>query len=217
MANRRNVIFCGMTQNGKSSLIQQILQYAGEHDLARSVGIGHGNISETQTCSLYDVDIPLKSHRLRQIDGPEEAKGRNGSHVIPGEDFDYDDAEEYKLGQDVEDSGDMLALKLIDTPGLSDSGNTPSFTSSMRVVDERHKLRILLTLQQIEDVHAICFVVRRDTNFGGDFQALVKRMLSLLKFSVRSTAWNLQFHIIHTNIDVDDRSSGMCEIRRHAL
>src|SRR6185437_2414311 len=34
------------------------------------------------------------------------------------------------------------------------------------------------------------------------------------RFSIRSTAWNLQYHIIHTNIDVDDRASGMCDIRR---
>lgn len=39
-------------------------------------------------------------------------------------------------------------------------------------------------------------------------------MVSLLTFSVRSTTWNLQYHIIHTNIDVDDRASDTCQIRQ---
>ncbi|KAK3682366.1 hypothetical protein B0T22DRAFT_494097 [Podospora appendiculata] len=222
---RKNVIFIGMTQNGKSSLIQQILRYAGEEELSRTVGIGQGNFSQTQVCSSYDVDVPLKTHRLRQIEGPDDEEDKNGSYITPGDDFRFDDVDEYKLGQDVEDSGDRLPLRLIDTPGLSDSGNAQSSSSSsssstsgtMRVVDERHKLRILLSLQKIEHVHAICFVVRRDTNFGGDFQDLVRRMVALLTFSVRSTAWNLQYHIIHTNIDVDDRASGVCESRQRAF
>ncbi|KAK3332218.1 hypothetical protein B0T19DRAFT_456811 [Cercophora scortea] len=215
---RKNVIFIGMTQNGKSSLIQQILRYAGEEELSRTVGIGQGNFSQTQVCSSYDVDVPLKTHRLRQIEGPEGEEDKNGSYITPGDDFSFDDVDEYKLGQDVEDSGDRLPLRLIDTPGLSDSGNaSASSKSGMRVVDERHKLRILLSLQKIERVHAICFVVRRDTNFGGDFQDLVRRMVSLLTFSVRSTAWNLQYHILHTNIDVDDRASGVCESRQRAF
>lgn len=203
-----------MTQNGKSSLVQQILQYAGEDEMARRVGIGQGNFSETQTCSQYDVDIPLRTHRLRQIDGPEDASWQNGAYVVPGEDFEFDDADEFRLGHDIEDSGECLQLRLIDTPGLSDSGNTRASNSEMHVTDERHKLRILLTLQEVEDVHAICFVVRRDTNYGGDFQELVRRMVSLLSFSVRSTAWNLQYHIIHTHIDVDDRASDMCQVRQ---
>ncbi|KAH7126465.1 hypothetical protein B0J13DRAFT_628045 [Dactylonectria estremocensis] len=214
MSLRKNIIFIGMTQNGKSSLVQQILRYASEDEMARRVGIGQGNFSETQTCSQYNVDIPLRTHRLRQIDGPEDASWQNDSYVVPGEDFDFDDCDEFRLGHDIQDSGECLQLRLIDTPGLSDSGNTKASNSGMRVIDERHKLRILLTLQEIEDVHAICFVVRRDTNYGGDFQDLVRRMISLLSFSVRSTAWNLQYHIIHTNIDVDDRASDMCQVRQ---
>ncbi|CAH0025887.1 unnamed protein product [Clonostachys rhizophaga] len=203
-----------MTQNGKSSLIQQILRYAGENEKARRVEIGQGNFSQTQTCSIYDVDVPLKIHRLRQIDGPEDECWRNGDYVIPGQDLEFNDLEEYQFGHDVQDSGECLPLRLIDTPGLSDSGNAKSSNSGMRVMDERHKLRILLTLQEVEDIHAICIVVRRDTNYGGDFQDLVQRMVSLLGFSVPSTAWNMQYHIIHTNIDVDDRGDGVCKARQ---
>ncbi|SPJ84147.1 uncharacterized protein FTOL_10664 [Fusarium torulosum] len=214
MSSRKNVIFIGMTQNGKSSLIQQILKYANEDEMARRVAIGQGNIAQTQTCSQYDVDIPLKTHRLRQINGPEHMPEYDGTYVTPGQDFEFDDADEFTFGHDVEDSGELLLLRLIDTPGLSDSGNTKASNSGLRVIDERHKLRILLTLQEVEQVHAICFVVRRDTNYGGDFQDLVRRMVSLLTFSVRSTTWNLQYHIIHTNIDVDDRASDTCQVRQ---
>ncbi|KAM0550740.1 hypothetical protein ACHAPJ_008805 [Fusarium lateritium] len=213
MSTRKNVIVIGMTQNGKSSFVQQVLKYANEDKMARQVAIGQGNIAETQTCSQYIVDVPLKNHMLRQIDGGEEASN-NGNYVRPIVDFDLDDVEEFKFGHDIEDTGETLPLRLIDTPGLSDSGNMKASNSELRVVDERHRLRILLTLQEIEQVHAICLVVKRDTNYGGDFQGLVKRMVSLLSFSVRSTAWNLQYHIIHTNIDVDDRASDTCQIRQ---
>ncbi|KAI9930765.1 hypothetical protein MW887_011522 [Aspergillus wentii] len=212
MASTKNVIFIGMTQNGKSSLVQQILRYAGEHEKAGRVGVGRGNFSETQVCSLYDIEVPLKSHHLRQISGTNEEK--NGTIVIPGKDFEFHDAEDMNLVEVVEDSGDQIRLVLIDTPGLSDSANSRTSTSGMRTIDERHKLRILLTLQEVEQVHAICFVVKRDTNYGGDFQDLVTRMMGLLEFSVRSNAWNLNYHIIHTNIDVDDRADGTCEVRQ---
>ncbi|KAF9765554.1 hypothetical protein IL306_002145 [Fusarium sp. DS 682] len=212
--SRKNVIVIGMTQNGKSSFVQQILAYANEGEMARQVAIGQGNIAETQTCSQYIVDVPLKTHKLRQIEGPEDMSESNGTYVTPLLDFDMDDADEFKFAHDIEDSGEVLPLRLIDTPRLSDSGNTKASNSGLRVIDERHKLRILLTLQEVQEVHSICIVVRRDTNYGGDFQDLVKRMISLFSFSVRSTAWNLQYHIIHTNIDVEDRASDMCRARQ---
>ena len=212
MASRKNVVFVGMMQNGKSSLVQQILRYSGEHEKAQGISIGQGNFAETQSCSSYPLEVPLKHHSLRQVTGSEDE--RREETVVPGRDFDFDDADDLDLKEVVEDSGKRLQLTIIDTPGLSDSANDQSSTSGMRVIDERHKLRILLALQEVENVHAICLVVRRDTSYGGDFRDLIKNLHDLFMFSVRSTAWNLNYHIIHTNIDVDDRASDLCEIRQ---
>lgn len=215
MAERKNVVFVGMMQNGKSSLIQQILRYAGEHEQARTVGVGGGNFAETQVCSAYSLEAPLKHHMLREVVGSNDA--RRDRVVIPGEDFDFEDASELDLEEITKDNGDRLPLNLIDTPGLSDSNNKQSSRSGMCVIDERHKLRILLALQKIEDVHAICLVIRRDTSFSGDFQNLVKQLRDLFMFSVRSSSWNLNYHIVHTNIDPRDRSSDLCKTRQRAF
>ena len=148
---------------------------------------------------------------LREVVGSNDA--RRDRAVIPGKDFDFEDASELDL-EIPKDNGDRLPLNLIDTPGLSDSNNKQSSTSGMCVIDERHKLRILLALQKIEDVHAICLVIRRDTSFSGDFQNLVKQLCNLFMFSVRSSSWNLNYHIVHTNIDARDRSSDLCKTRQ---
>ena len=156
--------------------------------------------------------MPLKHYTLRQTTG--SGKERREDTVVPGVDFDYDEGDDLDLKELVQDSGERLQLTVIDTPGLSDSGNGQSSNSGMRVIDERHRLRILFALQKIEDVHAICLVVRRDTSYSGDFQDLIRKLRELFMFSIRSTAWNLNFHIVHTNIDVDDRASNLCQIRQ---
>ncbi|KAH7161106.1 hypothetical protein EDB81DRAFT_924450 [Dactylonectria macrodidyma] len=218
MSLRQNIIFIGMAQSGKSSLVKQILQYAGQDEMARRGerrrdGGGRGNFSKTQTCCQYNVDVPLRTHRLLQVDGPEDASWQNGAYVVPGEDFKIDDADEFKLRHVIEDSGEYLQLRLIDTLGLSDSRDIGDSNSEMQGTDERYKMRILLTLQEVEDVHAICFVVQRYTHYGPDFQQMVRRMVSLL-VSVRSTALNLQYHVMHTHVGVDDPASDMCQIRQ---
>ena len=214
MAERKNVVFVGMMQNGKSSLIQRILRYAGEHKQAQTVGIGGGNVAETQACSTYSLEAPLKRHILYEVAGSNDVE--RDRVVTPGsKDFDFEDAGEvYEI---IKDKGDRLPLNLIDTPGLSDSKNIQSSTSGMCEIDERHKLRILLALQEIEDVHAICLVVRRGTSFSGDFKNLVKQLRDLFMFSVRSSSWNLNYHIVHTNIDPRDRGSDLCKIRQRAF
>ena len=57
MENRKNIIFIGLTQNGKSSLVKQIHLYAKYTKTAEEVRIGGGNLSETQYCSTYQVKL----------------------------------------------------------------------------------------------------------------------------------------------------------------
>ena len=120
-------------------------------------------------------------------------------------------------------------LNIIDTPGLSDSSNSKerdlkdeaveeemdAETDSdkkpkvqrMTVVDERHKLGILVALMEAQEIHAICFVIRRSSNYGGSLQQIIHGLIDIFDLSFGHYASRINYHFVHTQIDPSDRFS----------
>lgn len=138
---------------------------------------------------------------------------RRDRTVISDKNFDFENPNELNL-EIIKDNKDRLSLNLIDIFDLNDSNNKQSSTSNMCVIDERHKLCIFLAFQKIENVYVICLIIRRDISFNDDFQNLVKQLRNLFMFSIKSSFWNFNYHIVHTNIDAKNRFFDLCKIRQ---
>ena len=215
----RNVIFIGLTQNGKSSLIKAILQYAESSELAKIVHIGNNNVSLTQDCSSYQVKVPLKTHILRSKD--------DGQTLEPDE-----DTEPKEVVVEEKMLRDHIHLNLIDTPGLDDSGNNAEGDIKdeddasmaerakglrMAVVDEKHKLRILAALAEAQHIHAICFVIRDSENFGGRLQGHISDLIQIFDFSFDFDSSEINYFVIHTDISTDERFTEKATVRKRAF
>jgi prefoldin subunit 5 len=173
------------------------LKYAGKEDEAETVGIGNNNSSETQSCKVYEhINVPLKKHSIHLRSKPRE---RN---VRPSLGLRNDDI---ILHEEIQrDPASSVTLNLIDTPGLSDSGNDrEGGGGSMSIVDERHKLGILIALSKVTAIHAVCFVVNRHEAFGNSFQGHIQDLIRLFNLSFPKGAIN--YHVIHTWITLRER------------
>jgi predicted GTPase len=187
----KSILFIGATQNGKSSLIKRILLYGGDIKAADTVRIGNGSLSMTQSVSQYEITIPIREHQYQD---------KMGNDLLPDE----DDAEEDIMLIEV-DSGVAVRLNLIDTPGLSDSGNGRAEhdnsgqkeSSLMSSVDEVHKLGVMLSLLDIKIIHAVCFVIKLDTPYSKDFRRHINDYISFF----RCSSIKVNYHIIHTRIE----------------
>jgi GTPase SAR1 family protein len=216
MAKRsRNVVLIGMTQNGKSSLIKEILKYGGKAEEAARVRVGDGNNSQTQECATYSVRVPTRRHFLRDI----ETKRT----VEPTSDTDADTVEEYEA-----QLGGFVDLQIIDTPGLGESRNSQSTIAdednafpgndgkpvcwrldnkNMKTADERHKIGIIQALWEVGEIHAVCFVIKRKESFTDDLQRMIQSVQDIFR-SASTNPWALEYHIIHTSVSSKERLAG---------
>ncbi|KID81316.1 hypothetical protein MGU_11315 [Metarhizium guizhouense ARSEF 977] len=101
-------------------------------------------------------------------------------------------------------TGEHVHLNLIDTPGLSDSHQTRD-ANGMSSLDEKHKLGILLALNRIPELHAVCFVVGRHEAYSESFQGHIQGLMRIFNQSFPSRTSKLDYHVIHTWITLADR------------
>jgi len=187
------VLFIGLTQNGKSSVIRSILKYAGDEEQAARVERGHDSLSQTKEVHKYSVTLIQKRHFLQYKDG-------RGDVLDVGDDVEEDEVEEKEVVLNK-----TISLMLLDSPGLSDSGNPiPKKGEHIeplprRTEDERHKLKVLRALKEVGKVNSVCFVVKKHQQFGWDFQRHIRDYIDI--FEMSSLLNQVNFHVLHTQID----------------
>ncbi|KAF5581819.1 hypothetical protein FPCIR_9927 [Fusarium pseudocircinatum] len=194
------VVLVGRTQHGKSSLIRSILDYGGFKKEADNVKIGgFGNDSTTKQTKQFAVCINLQRHVLMDEDGNE----RNV-------DFDKDDLEDmYDFVPSAEATSDHIHLRILDTPGLDDSGNLKEAeravnvggSPQVRIIDERHKFSILRAISVLGRIHTVCFVLDIGNNLGQSIQSQFREYLDIFTLSKLAAS----FHFAHTKVDIDKR------------
>lgn len=189
----RNVVFIGLTQNGKSTLIQALLSYAGVEKTPDGLKIGDGNSSQTKFSSGYKVQAALRTHAIRLKSAPDK--------IVSTPD---DSLKNRDILVEDKPTGQHVHLNLIDTPGLSDSDQTRDAVG-MSSLDENHKLGILLALNKIPKLHAVCFVVARHEAYGRSLQEHIQSLMRIFNQSFPSNLSKLDYHVIHTCIDMADR------------
>ncbi|KAF4624614.1 hypothetical protein G7Y89_g13558 [Cudoniella acicularis] len=194
------VLFIGLTQNGKSSVIRSILKYAGDEEQAARVERGHDSLSQTKEVHKYSVTFVQKKHFLQYKDG-------KGELLVVGEDVEEDEVKEKEVLLNK-----TLSLMLLDSPGLSDSGNPMPKKGEhveplpRRMEDERHKLKVLKALQEVGKINSVCFVVKKHQQFGWDFQRHIRDYIDI--FEMCSLLSQVNFHVLHTQIDRHVRFQG---------
>ena len=193
------VLFIGLTQNGKSSAIRSILQFAGDEEQAAKVERGHDSLSTTKDVTEYPILIPRKDFHLRYKDG-------RGRVRLVDEDLEKDEVELEECSSEYSSNSGMW-LKLLDSPGLSDSGTPASKISGdkklpLNMEDEKHKLEVLSALSDLGKINSVCFVVKRGNQFGWDFQQHIAAYRDI--FRISSLA-HIKFHVLHTQIDLPYR------------
>ena len=219
-AKTKNILLVGMTQNGKSSLVREILRYSGDTARADTVQVGDGNVSQTQHCSTYDVRVPRKQHYLRDIESKKP--------VEANEDIDPDEVEECEISS----GSEYFRLRVIDTPGLGESRNSGAETaeedrtfvddegnpvqwrldgSNMKTADERHKISIIQALRSVGTINAVCLVIKNEP-FSKDLQRMITSVQEIFR-PVSPNAWGLDYHIVHTSVGKRQRFSNYCQIR----
>ncbi|KAF5242174.1 hypothetical protein FANTH_8806 [Fusarium anthophilum] len=194
------VVLVGRTQHGKSSLIRSILDYSGFKKEADNVKVGgFGNDSTTKQTKQFAVCVNLQRHVLMDDDGNE----RNV-------DFDKDDVEDmYDFVPSAEPTIDHVHLRILDTPGLDDSGNlkeaekaaTLGGSPQVRIIDERHKFSILRAISVLGKIHTVCFVLDIGHNLGWSIQRQFQEYLDIFTLSKLAAS----FHFAHTKVDIDKR------------
>lgn len=191
------MVFIGITQNGKSSLIQSILKYGYDFEAAERVQIGKGTFATTKTVSSYKLSIRVRN----QI-----CVDETGNRITPDNTTDMND-----VATSEEDSGHHIHLNMLDTPGMSDSENikaasniiTEDRLSVMKLVDEEHKLSILTSLNAAERIHAICFVINKTSTLGYDIQAQIKGYLKMFEASSVYPKYHVAFTHVNDPFDPD--------------
>ncbi|KID81314.1 hypothetical protein MGU_11313 [Metarhizium guizhouense ARSEF 977] len=169
-----NVLIVGETQQGKSTLIKQLAQYAGIPPL--DVDIGDGNESCTKKVGVYEVSADLKQYQLV------DQEGQAISHRSYSEYCDLT-PRKAKVAPIPGLKDERIDFTLIDTPGLSDSSNA----------DMDIMAGIIGRLAEIDHINAVIYVRGMDSPFGQFF----KDFFSYFQRSLPSLSNGLM--IVHSN------------------
>lgn len=169
-----NVLIVGETQQGKSTLIKQLAQYAGISNLV--IAIGDGNESCTKQVGVYEISADLKQYQL--VDQEEQ--------VISDCSYsEYCDLtpRKAKVAPISGLKDERINFTLIDTPGLSDSSNA----------DMDIMAGIIGRLAGMDHINAVIYVRGIDSPFGQFF----KDFFSYFQRSLPSLSNGLM--IVHSN------------------
>ncbi|KAK1750067.1 hypothetical protein QBC47DRAFT_439160 [Echria macrotheca] len=199
------VVLVGCTQQGKSSLIRAIFDYAGLKNQGDNVKIGNGNSSTTKECTSFEVAIDLRDHFIKDDDGMQRDVNMDTFTTQDVSDLMEVAAEEYSRP-----NRKHIHLRIIDTPGLDDTDNLAAMnkketktpqqgTLPLRVVDEKHKMAILKTLADIGHINSVCFVIALPNPLNFSMQGLLQEYLDIFRLS----NLNKKFHFLHTKVDAE--------------
>jgi hypothetical protein len=198
---RRNIVFIGLTQNGKSTVIKSILSYSGDNEQATGIKKGDGNDSMTQDVSDYKVTVPVMTHSLI---------GKETGVSIDPMEAEPEDEDDMEVKDNVLEGS--IPLTLIDTPGLSDTSKKKQKDASGKdivlspKIDDLHRLQVIKALADAGTIHSICLVIQKGWGFGGDFQKHISQYLDI--FRVSNILDGLNFHVLHTAITPEDHAAG---------
>ncbi|KAH6714308.1 hypothetical protein BKA61DRAFT_607534 [Leptodontidium sp. MPI-SDFR-AT-0119] len=206
------ILLIGRTQHGKSSLVKSILSYGGYNELSKQVKRGNNNVSQTQTVTTYRKNISLKSHHLRNKEGRELRFSSNQVSQLEGPGVNH-----FLLP-----SGRHVHLTLLDTPGLGDSNNYKAAAatfkhksiaelSTIKLVDEQHKLAIMEQLLHEGEIHGVCFVVKWGEPFSDSLQKDIKAYRQIFEDSRMKT---VNYFVLHTSVLPSNRSDDAIDERK---
>ncbi|KAF3917567.1 hypothetical protein AA313_de0202875 [Arthrobotrys entomopaga] len=196
-----NVLVVGETQQGKSTLIRNLLEYAKLPDA--DIKIGNGNRACTANPQDYEMDIPLRSYHLEDhIGNPIKVDKDSYSDLI---DYGEDDA---KVVQDSpDDQVETLRFRFLDTPGLNDTEGR----------DVELMAAILGKVAEMKSVNAVIYVRKIDKHFGNSFHDF----LGYFQRSMPSLAGGLIIvHSAYTTMKVEKflrEGKSAAELRRDAF
>ena len=149
------VLIVGETQQGKSTLISRISNYAKASRI--DIGIGNGNTSCTKCVGVYAISAAPRAYCLLDRNGS-KIRGKSFSNMI---DLDSDDV---SIAPEDPNPDPVVDYLLIDTPGLDDSsGNDMDIMAS-----------IMGRISELEHLNAIVYVRGVEKNFGDTFQSFFK-------------------------------------------
>jgi hypothetical protein len=150
-----NVIITGECQQGKSTLIQQLSQYAGVSDL--SIGIGDGNKAYTMEIGTYNLAIKLRTFKLMD-DAGQEIEKKDYSELVALEE------DQVKVVEVTGVDSPTVRFRFIDTPGLNDTqGDDYSIMS-----------RILGRAADLGHINALVYVRSAENHFGSSFKSFFR-------------------------------------------
>ncbi|EPS35826.1 hypothetical protein H072_10729 [Dactylellina haptotyla CBS 200.50] len=193
-----NVLVVGETQQGKSTLVRNLLEYAKLPEA--DVKIGNGNRACTANPQDYEMEIPLRSYHLQDHIGNTLKVGKgNYSDLI---DYGEDDA---TVMQDLPDNQvEIVKFRFLDTPGLNDTEGR----------DMELMAGILGKAAEMKYLNAIIYVRKIDKHFGNSFH----EFLEYFQRSMPSLAGGLIIvHSAYTTMKVEKflrEGKSAAELRR---
>ncbi|KAF3906829.1 hypothetical protein ABW21_db0200083 [Orbilia brochopaga] len=196
-----NVLVIGETQQGKSTLVRNLLEYAKLPEA--DIKVGNGNRACTANPQDYEMVIPLRSYHLEDHIGNNlKVDKDNYSDLI---DFGEDDA---KVVQDLpDDQVQTIKFRFLDTPGLNDTEGR----------DMELMAGILGKAADMKYVNAVIYVRKIDKHFGNSFQDF----LGYFQRSMPSLAGGLIIvHSAYTTMKVEKflrEGKSPAEMRRDAF
>lgn len=168
-----NVLLVGETQQGKSSFIKRLYEYAG---IDKNVGIGNNTTSMTQKSEVHNIKTFRTEYSL---------KNTNFSVELNEDDFEnLCNNKKVELNKNVRNDI-KYDINMIDTPGLNDSfGN-----------DEDNIINILYKINEIKKLNAVIFVTKVDTPYSNNFK-------KIFEYYIKSFPdLRQRFIILHTNFN----------------
>ena len=197
-ASTINVLVTGECQQGKSTLIRQLAQYADIPNLP--IAIGSGSIRCTTEVGNYDMPVTLREYQL--VDPNNEPIGNR----------EYTDLVElnHEEARIVELRGSKMPgyrFRFIDTPGLDDT-----FGEDFSIMS-----RTLSRAADLGHINALIYVRSVDNGFGSSFQQFFR----YIQKSMPSLCNGLI--VVHSRFTVDrveeflNENQRLDEIRRQAF
>ena len=193
-----NVLVTGECQQGKSTLIRQLAQYANISNL--QIGIGSGSVRCTTEVGNYEMAVTLREYQL--IDSNDQIiANRKYSDLVKLR------PEQAKVVEIQSATAAGYRFRFIDTPGMNDT-----FGEDFSIMS-----RILSRAADLGHINALVYVRSVESGFGSSFQ----QFFNYIRKSMPSLCNGLI--IVHSRYTVDrveellDDNQRLDEIRRQAF
>jgi hypothetical protein len=191
------VLVVGTTQSGKSAFLRYVHKYQAKFvepvQIPSALEVGTGDISVTQNVTTYPLTLTPILYQLT-----EESK-----HYFLDNETDIQSLikpivmNSIKLKETPEEvSSQPLNVEFIDTPGLDEREDK----------DEEHIINILLSLQKVGEITAVCFVVNSNAPFSDSFIRFFKYYREMIPELSHSLI------VVHSRWGLKERAQNMDKI-----